>query len=597
MKVRTIISADRVCRKRPAIRSCLVGLLLALLVVSFMWGTVGEAQGATTGRFSLDFIDSDLIDVYKALATQSGVNIVLTRGVEGKTTLSLRNVNLEEALRLVSASNGLDFAWVDDVAYVVGRPAEVRSARVRDLMSRAVALRQVPAAYAQQVLTQVVPEVSVSHQEGSPTIVIIGTEADLERAERALAEIDVPSPPTTRMFGLGQADAETVAELLETAVPEATVQMGPQENSLLITADGVRMMQAEALIGAVDVVPAAGQAHTAIYEIKFADADELKTALVERFPGLTCIDAPRSHTPVIQQPSGAAGVTTTLLAAPQTAGGGAVGGTTAGVAGAALQVSRIERLILMGAEYTVEKALEMLEVLDVPSKKVKISAVISRVNRDRLQQIGIDWGTSLGTEDSSVPITVSERGADDRSLRVGGFTRAPLAFLGELRALENKGFAEVLAEPSVLTLDGRQVAFHSGSKIFFQTTIGFGLAGTPILDIREIDVGITLVVTPQINPDGEVTLTLAPSFSTVDYRVELGTALPIVNERTSISSVRVREGESIVIAGLVEETASTSTSQIPILGDIPLLGQLFKHTRKQRIQDELVILVTPEIVE
>jgi len=575
-------------------------LLLLLLVLVLAWGSVATVNAAASkkGTFSLDFINTDLVDVFKALSTQSGVNIVLTSGVEGRTTLSLHKVTLEEALRLVSTSNGLDYAWID-VAYVIGTPEELRQMRVKDLISRAVTLQQITPEYAQNVLSQVAPDVSVSFQKGAPTVVLIGTKQGLERAQRTLEEIDVPAPPRSKLISLSRAHAEKVAELLQEAVPDATVQMGPLENSLVITADGVRMAEAESLIAAVDVVPSAAQAHTAIYEVKYANPEEIKEALATRFPELTVINAPRSNTPVIQQSSGATGVTTSLLASPQ-AEGGASSSSGQAIAGGGLEISRVERLVLMGAEYTVTQALELLEQLDVRSRQVKIKAIISRVNRDSLKQIGIDWGGALGLSDSFVAVNVRERGADaegTRPLEVGGFRRDPLDFAGKLRALENDGNAKILSEPSVMTLDGRQVAFHSGDKIFFQTTVGFGISGTPILDIREIDVGITLVVTPHINPNGEITLTLAPSVSSASFRQELGTALPVVNERTAIASVLVKDGESIVIAGLVEDSESTSKTQVPILGDIPLVGKLFSHTKKQHIQDELVILVTPELVE
>jgi type II secretory pathway component GspD/PulD (secretin) len=168
-------------------------------------GAARPAPGAK-GHFSLDFINSELVDVLKALATQSGVNVVLTSSVKGQTTLSLHNVTLEEALRLVTASNGLDYAWVD-VAYVVGTPEEVRNMRVKELSSRAVLLRRITPKYAQDVLGRVTPEVAVSYQEGSPSLVLIGTEAALNRAERTLARIDVPLPPSTRMIGLLHAGA------------------------------------------------------------------------------------------------------------------------------------------------------------------------------------------------------------------------------------------------------------------------------------------------------------------------------------------------------------------------------------------------------
>jgi general secretion pathway protein D len=599
-----------------AFQRALMGLLLAALLISagsLAYANDGarlkaakakppvKAQAKAPAKawpatFSLDFMNTDIIDVLKALSTQSGANIVATSGVAGKTTLSLRNVTLEEALHLVAASNGLDYTWTG-VAYVVGKPEEIRNLRVKDLSSRMIMLHQVQPKFAQGILNQVAPDVTVSFQEGSQALVLIGTEEALNRAEKALAELDVPQPPTTKIIPLLHAKAETVLALLQGAAPEATVQLGPQENSLVVTADGFQMDQIMELVKGVDVVPSAEQAFTAIYDVKFARVEELKKTLAIRFPDLKVVDGPRSYTPGIQQASQSGGIETGLLSAPQASGGSS--STIKEMNGLDKEASRVERLILMGAEYTVQQSLELLKSIDMPSKQVKISAVISRVNRDKLNQIGIEWGSSLTSSlgKTGIPFSVGENGGTSRDLKVGAFTRGALSFPAELRALANGGYAKILSQPNVLTLDGREVAFHSGDKIFYQTVISISTSGTPVYDIREIDTGVILVVTPQIHPNGEITLTLAPSFSTATLRTSLGSELPTVNQRTAIATVRVKSGENIVLAGLVDDTVTTSESKVPLLGDIPLLGQLFRSNTKQHTQDELVISVTPEIVE
>jgi general secretion pathway protein D len=595
---------------RPAVRTVLLGLLLpALLLVaagnfaSANDGGLGKAKvkppvkaqvAARPTSFSLDFINTDVVDVLKALSTQSGANIVATGGVTGKTTLSLKNVTLEEALRLVAASNGLDYTWTG-VAYVVGKPEEIRSLRVKELNSRMVVLHQAQPKFAQAILNQVVPEVTVSYQEGSQALVLIGTEESLNRAEKTLAELDVPQPPTTKVISLLNAKAEAVLEVIQGAVPEATVQLGPQENSLVVTADGFQMQQVLDLIKGIDVVPAAEQAYTAIYIIQFARAEELKKTLAIRFPDLKCVDGPRSYTPGIQQSSDSSGISNNLLAAPQAAGSGT--SSTSGMAGMDSEASRVERLMLIGAEYTVEKAVELLKSIDVPSKKVKITAIISRVNRDKLDQLGIEWGSSTTSSlgKTGIPISVNEK--NQNGLKVGSFTRSALSFPAELRALANKGYAKVLSEPNVLTLDGRQVAFHSGDTIFYQTVISISTSGTPVYDTREVNTGVILVVTPQVHPNGEITLTMAPSFSTVALRTSGNSELPTISRRATITTVRVKSGQNIIIAGLVNDTVTDNVSKIPILGDIPLLGQLFRSNNKEHSRDELVISVTPEIVE
>jgi general secretion pathway protein D len=607
MKIAGLTSGP-LSKGRPAGKRILIGLLVPLLLAgasNFAQANDGGLKAnakpklaaqakARPTTFSLDFINTDIVDVLKALATQSGANIVATSGVAGKTTLSLRNVTLDEALRLVAASNGLDYTWTG-VAYVVGKPEEIRNLRVKELSSRMVMLHQVQPKFAQAILNQVVPDVSVSYQEGSQALVMIGTEDALNKAEKTIAELDLPQPPTTQVIPLLHAKAETVAEMIQGAVPEATVQMGPQENSLVVTADGYQMEQVLTLIRGVDVVPSAEQAHTVIYEVQYARPEELKITLAARFPDLKCVDAPRSYTPLIQQASSSGGIANNLLAAPQAAGSGTT--TSTGMAGIDQEVSRVERLMLIGAEYTVDKALELLKSLDMPSKKVKITAIISRVNQDKINQLGIEWGSSTtsGLGKTGIPITLSEVAAD--GLKVGSFTRSTLSFPAELRALANKGYAKILSEPNVMTLDGRQVAFHSGDKIFYQTVISISTSGTPVYDTREIDTGVILVVTPQVHPNGEVTLTMAPSFSTATLRTSGNSELPTISQRTAIASVRVKSGENIIIAGLVNDTVTNDESKIPILGDIPLIGQLFRSNTKEHTRDELVISVTPEIVE
>jgi general secretion pathway protein D len=585
----------------------LTGLFLLLLVLSFALSPVYAARSGANPRatFSLDFVNSDIVDVLKALSAQSGVNIVVANGVKAQTTLSLRNVTLEEAMRLVTASNGLDFSWVD-VAYVVGSPEQIRGLRVKDLSSRVVTLHQVTAEYAQDVLGKLCPEVSVSSEKGSPTMLLIGSEAALARAERALAQIDTPQAPTTRMVTLSYCKADRVADLLKQAVPGCTVQMGTQQNSLLLTAAGSDMSQAADFVKAVDIMPTTGQATTVIYDVRYANVEELITTLSKRFPdGLKVLAGPRSATPVVQQAkSQGEGVT---LAALQTIGGGAGGAST--TAGATVQVTHVERLVLMGAEYTIQNALDLLKQIDVPSKQVRIKAMISRINTDKLKSLGIDWFAREGSLTDGIlsPVELTEgpidpNGSSDtlqyRAKKgLGKLFRTQLDFVGTVRALKSTGNAEILAEPSVLTLDGRQVSFHSGEKIFYQTLIGYGTTGQALIDIREVDVGVTLLVTPQINPDGQITLTLQPTVSSASFRTELGTSLPIIDERTAIASVRVKAGEKVVIAGLKEDTKTTDVHSVPFLGDLPVIGKLFRSTKKQHIVGDLVIVVTPEIVE
>ena len=143
------------------------------------------AAPVSTGRWSIEFVSADIVDVVQALANQSGVNIVSSSSVTGKTSLRLRNVTLDQALTIICKANGLDYAWVD-AAYVVGTPEEIRSMKVADLRSSVVILQHIASDYAQSAIQKLTPEVTVSTQKGMRSVLLLGPEAALAKAERVI---------------------------------------------------------------------------------------------------------------------------------------------------------------------------------------------------------------------------------------------------------------------------------------------------------------------------------------------------------------------------------------------------------------------------
>ncbi|MGD0113856.1 MAG: secretin N-terminal domain-containing protein [Armatimonadota bacterium] len=594
--------------------------------------TGGRSTGprASNSRFTLEFVDADLVDVFQALATQSGVNIALSGSVKGKATLRLRNVTLEQAMNIVTKLNGLDYAWVD-AAYVVGTADEVRAMRVSELRSAVVVLQHMSPEYAQQALSKLTPDVTVSTQKGQQSVLLLGTEASLAKAERALAEMDVkspPSPPTTEVVPVRYVKADQLADMITAALPDVKVQPGPQENSLLVTANDQQWDSVRSMVTASDVAPAPSQETVAVYYIKYSDANELMSTLYElmgvdvgsdrnhpkvdlakaRAAGLTITPAPRTFTPTVQ--TATTGQTTSVLAAPQLTGGSGGGTTTTSVAGLTSEASPVTALILSGAPLAVERGMAMLERLDKAPRQIHIAAMVTEINRDDVNQLGIDWSSLGGT---GVPFSIGEASADGtlppppsasststtattalpaQGLQVGKIVRTPLQWSAAITALESKHRARVLSNPSVTTLDGRQTSLHTGETIYFPALVSQN-GTSSISGVSTVDAGVRLVVNPRINKDGEITLTISPSVSTA----VLGTTgLPVVNERAVVTTVRVNSGETAVLAGLVSDTEDTTVNKVPFLGDIPLVGELFKSRTKLPAHTEILIFVTPTVI-
>jgi general secretion pathway protein D len=567
---------------------------------------------ASTGRFTLEFVDAELVDVFQALATQSGVNIAVSGSVKGKTTLRLRNVTLQQAMNIVTRLNGLDYAWVE-AAYVVGTPEEIRAMRVSELRTQAVVLQHIKPEYAQEVLTKIAPDVTVSTQKGSRTIVLLGTEASLAKAQRALAEMDVaplPEAPTTEVVPIRYLKAEEVAQMVASAMPDVTVQPGTQPNSLLITADSMQWESVRSMLASVDVPPAPAQATQAVYYVKYTSPSELQDALQSLLPDVKVMLAPRSFTPSVVKPSGGAGGTAQLLAAPQfggATGGGGGGGGGYGVGAAAETAgSPVTALILSGAPWTVARALEILGELDIAPRQVHIAAMITEVNRDVVTRLGIDWsgsGESPGLGQTGVPVVVGEPRPlgtttgliPARGLQVGKIQRSFLQWSGNIHALEEQGKARILSNPSVTTLDGRQTALHTGDTYYYEVAVAAATTGGIVKDIRTFDVGVSLIVNPHINNNDEITLTIVPSVASLRGTTQF--ALPVVTERTVVTTVRVKNGQTAVIAGLVSDSDQDTVKKIPFLGDIPIAGELFRSRERHPLHQEILIFVTPTIVE
>jgi type II secretion system protein D len=563
----------------------------------------GAAGGppVSTARFTLEFVDAELIDVFQALAMQSGVNIAVSGSVTGKTTLRLRNVTLDQALKIVTKLNGLDYAWVE-AAYVVGTPEEVQAMRVADLRTSVVVLQHIQPEHAQQVLGKLTPEVTVSAQKGVRSVLLLGTEDSLAKAERALAEIDVPpipGPPTSEIVPVRYLKADQMAAMINAAVPEAIVQPGPQENSLVVTADALQWEAIRSLIAASDAAPPPAQATRDVYYVKYLNASQLMDALVALVPDLRVTLAPITFTPSVTKPTGGAGGTAQMLSAPQFAASTGGGGATT-----ADEIAPVNALILSGAPYTVEQGMALAAQLDTAPSQVHIQAMVTEVRREDITRLGIDWGPTVeaGLGGTGVPFVIGEAipagaptgGIPARGLEVGKIERSFLQWSASIRALEEQGRARVLSSPSVTVLDGRQTSLHTGETYYYEVAVAAATTGI-VNDVRTFDVGITLSVTPRVNDDETVTLSISPGVAALQGTSEFD--LPVVTERTVMTTVRVGTGETAVIAGLITDEEQVTVKKVPLLGDIPLLGELFKHRERRPAHREILVFVTPTIVE
>jgi type IV pilus assembly protein PilQ len=261
-------------------------------------------------------------------------------------------------------------------------------------------------------------------------------------------------------------------------------------------------------------------------------------------------------------------------------------------------------LSVTGTADQIARVRSALAQIDVPAQQIMLQAVLLETSENLDKELGFQY---LGEKSH-----LKGQGPLQGSLvygTAGGFKE----FLTTtLTALVSEGKARVLANPRVATLNGKKANIEITQDRYFRTSgipatsIPSGDAGagtdkdstlfSPFVQsqIQTIKAGIMLDITPWVGAEGDITVEVTPTVSNLTGVSADG--LPEVSQRTVTTTVRVKDGETIVIGGLKQEEETASVSKLPILGDLPLLGPLFRHTRKVSRQSELIILVTPRIL-
>jgi general secretion pathway protein D len=167
-----------------------------------------------------------------------------------------------------------------------------------------------------------------------------------------------------------------------------------------------------------------------------------------------------------------------------------------------------------------------------------------------------------------------------------------------LRALQEVGKLNILSRPYILTRDNQTARINVGERVPFPNNTRVTETGQTITSIVYEEIGIILEVTPSINPEGLVIMDVRPEISTTTQKTLLiseGFEAPVFTTRSSETQVEVRDGQTIVIGGLVEDQLSENVQKVPLLGDIPLAGLLFRRTVKEKTKTELLIFLTPYV--
>ncbi len=264
----------------------------------------------------------------------------------------------------------------------------------------------------------------------------------------------------------------------------------------------------------------------------------------------------------------------------------------------------VNALILYGTAAEYERAKNLLAVLDVELKQVSLEAKILAIDKNASKSLGVEWFWSAFPQyperDSfSDRETIERNYSDETGYGILRFGRGPEGYPFEwyygarLNALVTDGKAKILSRPNVTTIQGHEAIINVGSSVPVPKVASTNTSTTTEFEYR--DAGIILKYTPRINSDGTITATIHTEVSTPQYVEDLKAYR--FNTRSADTVVTVKDGEPMVIGGLIGSEEEKSISKIPFLGDLPILGALFRTNRKSTSESELMIFLTAHIVK
>ena len=600
--------------------------------------SAGPAERPTgPDMVTLNFVNADIEGVVKAVSEITGKNFVLDPRVKGTINIvSARPMSRAlvyevflSALRLQGFTAVEERGRVAIVPEIDAKlhqslapgPQEKSRAAGDTVQTRVFKLQYESATQLVPVLRPLIAaNNTIAAYPNNNTLVITDYASNLARIEKIIESIDQPSGSEPIMIPLQYASALDVAQTInrlfaESAQNQASpdlnlrfaVTVDARSNSILArSGDPSRLSRVRQLVAMLDT-PTSATGNIHVVYLKNAEAVKLAEILRAIYTG--------------ESASGQARTTTPLGAAPlgQTP---APAQTSASAPGIIQADAATNSIIITAPDAIYNNLRAALEKLDVRRAQVYVEALIAEVSADKVAEFGVQWqdltgvgkstgqvfgGTNFGTAGQNI-IGISQNPATaGQGLNIGvvkGTVTIPglgaqVLNIGLLvRALQTDTKANILSTPTLLTLDNEEAKIVIGQNVPFVTgsyaVSAAATTPTPFQTVERKDVGLTLRIKPQISEGGSVRLQIYQEVSSVQD--SSNAAGIITNKRSVESTVLVDDGQIVVIGGLIQDTVNDSVEKIPGLGDLPLIGSLFRYNTRTRNKTNLMVFLRPTLL-
>ena len=563
----------------------------------------------------LNFSDVEISTMVKFISDLTGKNFILDDRVKGKISVySPSKLSAEEAFNVFTSVLDLKGFTVIHTGrvYKIVPTTAAKQAGMKLLtgsdrapvnegyLARVIALDRIPSQEAATFLQPVVSKDGYVASFGPANMLLVVDSAlNIQKVVDIVKSLDGEMRRDgAELVFLNHASAENVAgivrewifgrdrstkNIMPTAQNQSTTAGGllvpdTRLNALIIFGSEKDKAEIKKIIAMVDVVPPTSSSKINVYYLENADATDVGKVLDGMVKG---------------------------MAAQTTA---AATGTTQQVAFEGSKISitpdkSTNSLVIMASPADYQNLLQVIQKLDRRRRQVFVQALVAEVSLDKLRDIGLQLGVGGAGSDG----TVAAAGMLDPFNFLGGSAQQQAVvkilsglannvnFSGVLKALDQNGAVNVLSTPNILTSDNKEAEIFVGENVPFVASTTLSSTGLSQQSVDRKDTGITLRITPQITEGEYIKLDIYQEISAVKANKGQATDL-VTTKRSAKTSVVVKDTDSVVIGGLIQTREEDVVNKIPFLGDIPLLGYLFKTKSTSRTKTNLMILLTPRIV-
>ncbi|HET7756539.1 MAG TPA: type II secretion system secretin GspD, partial [Steroidobacteraceae bacterium] len=573
-------------------------------------------------RITPNFKDADITQIAEAVSAATGKNFIIDPRVRAQVTM-LSSTPMSPAafyqtflsilqvygfIAVPAEGNVVKILPDADARFSpsVDLPEHV-NATSDEIVTQVLDVRNVSAAQLVPILRPMVPQYGHLMAYPAGNILIITDRAsNVNRMIRIIRRIDQVGNQDPEIIPLQNASAAEIVRVVNSLYQGAAAEGGAlkvvadeRSNSVLVAGDQAQRLRIRALIAHLDT-PLGGGGDTRVRYLHYANAEKLAPKLKEQITGIAQASAGTGGSAAAASPQAQAEKNAMIWADPTN-----------------------NALVITAPPKIMRSVMDIIDKLDIRRPQVLVEAIIADVDVDKDAELGVNWaafsngsnvpagafvspvgGTSIVDLAAAVqnPANASTALLQGTTLGIGRIAGTGVNFAAMLRAIRGDTDTNIIATPSAVTMDNQEAELKVAQEVpfitgqFTNTTAVTGGAVNPFQTIQREEVGTILKVTPTISAEGnQVMLKISIESSSIGQK-PAGAVDLVTNKRTVSTTVLIEDGGVVVLGGLIENDSTRGEQRVPFLGNIPLIGLLFKTRNETSTKNNLMIFIRPKII-